>query len=99
VFPEKGDAFLLDFFEVAQSETPFEHVVALEVLVDDIASHSTHLLVVVEPLVELAYIKLARTRVFHLGIEHAFHPARIGRTNGAVDGDDAAHFEYFRSLR
>lgn len=47
VSPEVGDALLLDFLQIAESETAFQHLVFLQVVVDRVPGDDASLLVIV----------------------------------------------------
>ena len=87
VFPEEGDAFLLDLFEVAQSETGLEKfvVLLLKLGVDIVAGGPLSiLLAIVEPLLDRLSTVFSGTRVFEFRMHHRLHPVGIRRTHRTV---------------
>lgn len=95
VFPEKGNAFLLDFFEVAQSEASLDFARGREILVDHVTLDPlSTLLVIVEPRIQCRNVVFRRSGIFQFWVHDRFRPLGIRGTDGAIDADDGAELDF-----
>ena len=95
VFPEVGNASLLNFLKVTQSETGLQCIGLFQMGVDFVAFNplSIHL-AIMKLLLEFGTVVFGRTNSFWFRMHHFLHPIGIRRTNRAIHTDDGVNHDF-----